>query len=224
MILVFPVEKSATDCVELRYALRSMQYLEPEEVIIIGHKPAWLKNVYFIPGRQKPGIVNKQLNIFTKLYAAMLLTDQFLYCNDDHFLNPGFDPYVNYFSGTIGQMLQRTRHTSKYIQTIENTLDYAGGDIYNFDIHCPIYMNRKDFHENLRPEMFGKPWGVLIKSLYARTVADQKEYMDYKVTTSVFDPVILKQRLFFSCSDGALTNRFLNFLHELYPQKSKYEF
>lgn len=221
MTLVFPLEKNTTDCIELKYALRSMQYLQPENVVIVGYRPPWLKNVVHVLYEQEKGLRNKHLNIYGKLHKAFIWASEFLYCNDDHFLNPGFDPFTNYFHGTISELLPIARQG--YAEAIRHTIGFAKKDILNFDVHCPIYMHKADFEKNLSIDNFILPHGVLIKSMYARELEQKKEYPDCKITTPVFDPVRLQERLFFSCSDRALTKTFINFLERQFPIKSKYE-
>lgn len=218
MTLVFPLVKSTDDNIELRYALRSMQYLNPTRIIIIGYKPKWLKNVEHYNFPNTPGIWWKEKNIFNKLKFAFDFTDEFLFCNDDHFLNPGFDPFVNYYSGTIGDTLKQA--SNGYKKTIQNTIDLIGLNALNFDCHCPIYMRKEYFEKSFKDVTFAKH-GYLLKSIYAKGL-EGTNYPDMKIF-GVFDPAELKRRLYFSVSDRGLTNYFKATLQNLYPLKSKYE-
>lgn len=218
MTLVFPLIKSTCDCIELKYALRSIAFLNPARVIIIGYKPKWVKNVEHYPYANRPGIWFKEENIYNKIRFAFTLTDEFLFCNDDHFINPGFDPYKFYSSGLIADLLPKA--SNGYKKTILNTIKHFEHDVPNYDVHCPIYMHKGIFENSFRNVVFPKH-GLMIKSIYAHSLP-RCEYPDMKIST-LFNPGELQRRLYFSVSDKGLTNYFKFNLEKMYPVKSKFE-
>lgn len=227
MTLVFPLVRASQDCIELRYALRSMMFLNPDRVILIGYKPKWIKNVEHYPFLDKPGIMHKEENIYNKLRFAFELCEEFLYCNDDHFLMPGFWPLAAYYNGNLEELRDKIKNA--YRNTIDNTAQYTTLKAISFDCHCPIYLKQPNFKnlEMLFPPVFWRPWGFCIKTLYIYfnkydTVQNWYKYPDLKINGQ-FNPEELKNRLYFSVSDRGLTNYFLFTLEKMFPQKSKYE-
>lgn len=68
----------------MRYSLRSLENVIGEiEVFLIGHKPAWAKNVRHIPFADGNGRYKNTLN---KLVMASLVSKEFLWMNDDFFI------------------------------------------------------------------------------------------------------------------------------------------
>src|SRR5688500_13559340 len=78
---------------ELRYCLRSVEkhLTGYGDVIIIGEKPAWLRNVIHIPFDEGPApkSFEKERNIFNKIMVACnddRVTDSFLFMPADHLM------------------------------------------------------------------------------------------------------------------------------------------
>lgn len=217
---------------ELRYCLRSVEkhLTGYGEVIIIGEKPSWLRNVVHIPFDEGPAPQSheKERNIFNKIMVACndgWVTNRFLFMNDDHFLLQNFEAvrFPFYYDSTLNVLMTVT----DYKHTVKNTLDYFNGALVgNFDVHAPIVYHREYFPWLSKADWSVK-WGYCIKSMYCEKngiIGDR--YPDLKIN-EVYpaDKIrnLITGRPWFSIGDRAREGGLLKVLQELYPKKSKYE-
>lgn len=215
MTLFFPLIKSYNDNIELRYALRSMQMLQPDRVIVIGHRPKWLINVEHYPFVDTPGIAYKERNIYNKLKAALDIAGEVLFCNDDHFILPGFNPYLNYCQGTIQELHDRLPKGA-YKKTVHNTLQILSPSALNYDVHCPMMVKGM-------PNLTFQPYGYLVKSVIGfANFRLGRRCIDLKITDNS-QHALIKDRWFFSVGEAGMTGAFLTLLQQMWPEKSKYE-
>src|SRR5688500_13003685 len=98
---------------ELRYSLRSIEknLQQPGKVWIIGHKPAWIRNVRHIPFPD-PYKSNKDANLILKLIRLAIesdLSNDFIAMSDDHYI---LKPTAKDFFDTVYYHEKLTRNTS----------------------------------------------------------------------------------------------------------------
>lgn len=210
--------------VELRYSLRSLaKYQQFRNVYVIGEKPYWLQNVVHVPFDESKQSRFKERNIFGKVLNACSwqgLSKSFLFINDDHFLLEPFDTVKYYHKGPI----DLNRKTDDYKRTLKNTLNF--GCKLDFDTHCPILYSIAGF-KTLQRLDWNKPFGYGIKSLYCFLFNIKGEYYPDLKIDKRYSIEELKQltadRKFFSIGDKGLTDTMKQLLHELFPDKSKFE-
>lgn len=235
MDIVIPLsDRSIWDHNELRFALRSAEKFIPDmgKVFIIGNKPHWIKNVINIVVQDKPEEVYKEHNICNKVLAACKhngVSNDFIFMNDDHFLLAPFTG-DNYYQQSLSATLLKRASQDTYYRSLNNTLrslQHYSLPTLNFDIHCPIIYNKREFAKVVSLYDWEKSCGYVIKSLYCNTlrllgIVD----MDLKINTQLncFQLEALTMgRKFFSVGDGAVGGELATYLNYLYPKKSQFE-
>lgn len=246
---------SRQDNLELRYCLRSIEkYLKNVgNIFIVGVKPEWLTNVIHIPAKDNPNNWQRAHNIYKKIMAGInyevvhsvpfgefrdpdeMLSDNFLFMNDDHYLLTDFDagefPYyhrgairLNNFSDNIPQRNQYMNTVKELVCSIKmfTTLD--------FGVHCPILYNKHAFKAAFAPITHWPEYGYEIKSIYGNKFADSSKMIeceDLKFKEPLMKETIykvLESREWFSIGDKCLkSGDTKTVLQELYPDKSKFE-
>lgn len=207
--------------IELKYCLRSIElFIKEPEVVIIGDKPEWVKNVTHIPFKDNQDLKYKERNIFQKL---LLMQDDFIYFNDDHFLLKPFD-YRYRFSGKLSERINAYKPTNDFRITVQNTFDVFG-DIPNYYRHEPVIIER-DLLEKLQLD-WNKEWGYCIKSIYCHlNNIEGDDFPDLKIREPLSSQKINK--LFegkpcFSTEEFAMSHSMIHVLDNLYPLKSQFE-
>lgn len=233
--IVIPLgSKSLWQDNELRFALRSIEKYAKNyrEIIVIGNKPEWLKNVIHIPFEEK---WQKEKNIYLKIVKACRspsITADFLFTNDDIILLKEIDcvRYPFYFKGILAQSINKQYCDPEYLASLHNTAaalqkrNYAQN---NFDTHCPIIYNKQLFIEAMSKYNWNANYGYVIKSLYSNTLGIKGQYArDLKIELAYCRSEIeekIQGRDVFSFGDGALNYQLKQFLYHLFPHPSKYE-
>lgn len=236
--IVIPVRDSTSrDNKELIYAIRSFEksFKSFGDIFIVGSRIYGLKDVKYIQCKDERGGKFKERNIFRKIMAAVNhseVTDDFVFCNDDHFLLRDFDPNNLPFyhkglleetmSKNVGDYRKSLNHTRKYLLSQNKpTLD--------FDTHFPIIYNKQKFIDTFvcKDLNWDQPFGYVIKSLYANMASIEGEFGgDCKIQERMSYQEIknkIGSKLFFSTSDRCLNEDMIKFLNELFPTKSSYE-
>lgn len=221
--------------VELKYTLRGIEkYVDNPEVLIIGDMPRTLKGFEYIPHKCVIGYKWKERNIYEKL---MLVNDDFIYFNDDHYLLEPFN-YEYHYSGTLEDQIKEYEKTNnQFRQTLINTIGALRfiNNIENYYRHQPFFIKNKIF-KDIKLD-WGKEWGYCIKSVYGylaeydgKYCRDKdftiKEYPDLKIREPLRENKIrelIKGRQYFSTDDGAINRDMVKVLESIYPFKSKYE-
>lgn len=217
---------------ELLYSLRSLHahVAGIDRVIVVGQRPAWLKNVVHLPAKDPHSC--KERNIMEKILRACEVADgPFLFANDDHFAlapQPATVPYWR--AGPLGDLVKRMRPASHYRQALANTdevLRAAGKTTHNFDVHLPIVYDPVEFPRAMGAYDWKRFRGYVIKSLYANTVGVPAVPIgDVKLGTSAPLSVVVKQlagRPWFSTGPGGLSPQLKGLLAALYPTPSPWE-
>lgn len=222
---------------ELRYCLRSIEknVKEYRNIVIVGNKPRWIDNITHI---DYPDVYTDRAayNIYNKLRIACtsnLVSDNFIYFNDDFFItkeiNAFFYPY--YADKTLNRKIADYMHDEDnwYNTNIVNTigvLEDNNFSTYNYDIHCPIVIN-KDRFLKLMATFDWQKYDYCIKSLYANslgippTIMEDVKFRGSKKKTTI--ERVIEDRHIFSTGDSCLTKTMKEFIKSLYPNKSKYE-
>lgn len=194
--------KAGDDNEELRYSLRTLVNLPfIRNVVFVGHKPAWVKNVRLIPRDQR--LFSKYFNTTNNLLKACKddkLSDDFLLMNDDFFimkiqyqppnfhrgpLDPVMQYYLNLPENYYGLGILETK---KYMEKlgIINPMSY--------ELHVPMVLNKKKFSELILKQRKENPIEVVHKrTLYGNYyniggthMEDCKIVGDYKVPDTPF--------------------------------------
>jgi len=168
---------------------------------------------------------NHNDNIRLKLLSACnidLISDDFLYMNDDHFLLKDFTlpDFPNFYKGTLKEY--EATNNGWYLADMIHTEKKLPEGALNFDTHTPIMINKAQFIERLGPV---EPVGILVKSMYAAGLPgvlepDCKLYRNH--TRREIEHKV-KDAPCFSISDRAINDELLKFLNYLYPTKSRWE-
>lgn len=218
---------------ELRYCLRSIELhlKEVGQVVIIGVKPDWVQNIRFIPAQDSFNNWERAENIYKKILKGCKLdwlSEQFLYAHDDHFLLHDYvaGKFPDYHRGLIRLKELQEKNPQQYRQ-MRNTTDALGYLGFDFDIHCPMLIDKQCFI-SLFKNLEWPDFGYGIKSYYGNNYADTStEIEDLKFNEQLMRPSIysvLDERQWFSIGDNSLTGGDMKqVLQELYPNKSKYE-
>lgn len=241
MNIVLPYYPREND-IELKYCLRSIdRYCKGVTTIFImgDYLPEWIdkSNVkHFASG----GVFDKsthEQNIYQKLYCAskiaLLIGLDFALWNCDFFLTKEIDinSYPNYYSGGLNEIVEGRQKYDGYALSVKNTieaLERNGCSTMNFDIHCPMIFNSAKFIEIMdKYDWAGNRMGFVIKSLYANTLRLHATYMaDCKIGEKLTTESIEKQigdRHIFSIHPAGLTKAMIEYLENLYPEKSVFE-
>lgn len=211
-------EHSDNNFLDLRYALRGFEkFLNPSKVFIIGHLPAWCKNVVHIPATDNPDTAMRERNIFEKLLLCP--SNEFVYCGDDYYLlEPWKEEY--HWDMLLANKLYTMGRFSTYQKTISNTLRILPQG-KNYDTHCPIQMKRDVLH-SLKRMRWEVPFGYCLQSLYARAAGVVgAQYPDMKMRAP-FKLEDVGVRKWFSTADGVV-DKIKPLMNKLYTKKSKYE-
>lgn len=227
MDVLIPIGYESRNGTDLRYTLRGIEkHLKSVgNVFIVGHLPAFLKDVVFIEHESDP---NKAYSIMSKIYAGCKtkeLSNNFIHFNDDHFPLKDIDEkFPNYYTGKLSDTL-KGKSRSGYSIFGYNTLEALGEGALDFNLHCPMIYNKKKFIKTMDSYDWTK--GYLIKSLYANhNNLTPTPYTELKINTTISPNhirLLTKDRMFFSVGEFGMTSHMIQYLEELYPVKSRWE-
>jgi hypothetical protein len=218
---------------DLKYALRSLEAFGPQvgKVFIAANKiPGYValgSRVVHVPYEDCFDDRFKEANIYRKTAEAVKLIagNDFLYLHDDHFLTkPLRDCF--WFDGRMSNKLRAIDPDMSYYRTVKNTMKQLG-DPPNYDIHCPMVMQKSIF-ARLADYDWDKEYGYGLKTLYAHS--DPLHYHFETEDLKLRQPYenyafAVKDREWFSTDDLAWDDEggMQRFLESLYPNKSKWE-
>lgn len=218
---------------ELKYSLRSVERYAHNygNVYIIGDIPNWVQCVNHISFKEKS---YKEKNILDKMLIACndrFITNPFLFINDDHFFVETTDvsKYPNYTDGYLQNAIDNRERKDEYqammIATL-NELKRCGLPQLNYDIHCPMLIDKVKFPEIMSKHNFDIPNHLLIKSLYGNTIdkpAFKGDVHFYKPFNYIQIENVVYNNPMFSVSDGGLNADMKLFLSRIFQDKSKFE-
>jgi hypothetical protein len=229
-------DQSNCDHLELRYSIRSMvKHLHGfNDIIIVGHQPAFLKNVIHLPAEdQHPN--NRAKNIYEKIMAACLqphVSETFICCSDDYFLLQDYeaDTFPYYQCGDLFDALRRLSSGNYYRLHVQNTYDALkslGFNTLNFNVHSPIVYHKQAFCEAVSHFDWSIPRGYISKSVYCNVLNIAGEFLpDCKLHTPKTKTAIyryLQDKPMFSTNEHSINEPMKEVLQELYPEKSNFE-
>lgn len=222
MRLVIPY-KYTENSEELRYTIRSMvkHFIPLSGVLLVGDKPEWFCGDHIpladIMYPDQPARIWKERSIQLKILAVP--DEVFLYANDDFFALQDFKTVPYYYDMECREIL-RTYAVASYKDMYEQCSPHWK----NFDVHAPMIMMRDKFHQAYQ-EMIEADSQWPIKTTYAHTFVGTR-YADMKIrgahTTDELN-FLTKDRPFFSTHNSTINDDLINFLDNLYPNKSIYE-
>lgn len=222
---------SKHDDMELRLSLRCLEKNARgvDRVFIVGNCPDWVQNVTHIPAEDTWTAEN---NAFQKILKACQsdISKEFLLMNDDFFiLKPSALPISEYGYFVRG-FLKYKKEDTPYNRSINKTLDvlahFGIADPLNFDVHCPIIIQKNKFLLlNCVAEHFKKEdTGVLCRSLYANLFKCQDLFSEFKVKdTKIYDDVWREVGPTRCISTSDNCDNILKRIEEMYSEKSRWE-
>ncbi|MBK9043027.1 MAG: glycosyltransferase [Saprospiraceae bacterium] len=218
---------------ELKFCLRSIEkhcngY---RNIYVVGTFPRWgnqyLKHIKY------DSIETKAVNIWRKILAVCNnpnVSDNFLFINDDYiFTDETFiSEYPYYYSNDdLKELLVNRNEYDAYRIIIDDT-QKAIPNMNYFDIHKPMLINKQKFIEMsnyINPSEYSK--GLLVKSTYCNYIGvkpvKKKDLILRNADDFIKYESILKKEKLFSYHNEAISDLFINFVEENYPDKSLYE-
>jgi hypothetical protein len=204
-----------------------------DKIVIVGHKPEWLKDIYHIPCEDEHPC--KETNIYKKILGACQdenVSEDFLFFNDDHFILQDFDantfPY--YYKGDLFFILKKLPPYNKYSTCVHrtgHTLKNLGLGTKNFDTHTPIIYNKEKFKSIMPQYDWSERFSYVVKSLYANSLGiEGVREPDCKIADS---PSLeefknrIRERKVFSIDNAAINDSLHQLFKELYPNPSRWE-
>lgn len=174
--------REGDDNEELRYSLRSLcAHLPHEDVVIVGYRPSWVREVRHIPGNRYG---SKWLNVYDNLrLACSALGGSFTVMNDDIFLLAPMDRAPSWDRGLLRDHMQKCRG-SAWRGSLERTLaalrQHGIMQPVSYEIHAPVEMVAAKLEQVLAPhtQTSNPPqWRTLYGNIHAVpsvTVKDTK--------------------------------------------------
>lgn len=205
------------DYTELRYSLRSLKFLTEEiEVVVVGRIiPDWLTGVTQIKYPDRLG--QKQVNIKTKVAAALHYAKKVFHIHDDCYLlkpsDPGDYPYYHFGS------LRRVGEPGAL--ELRKELEAMGKPTRCFDGHQPLIYDQRFLKSFIN---FSST--TIVKSAFCNYYEiEGVEIADMKIMKKTDERVVermIENRSYFSTDISGLGSC-LRLLNQLFPNKSKYE-
>lgn len=250
--IVIPFISGPESSLELKYALRSIEKnfksKNPVQVLIVGDKPDWLKNVNLIPSKRISGMdymsyfdVNRKLKLACE---SGVIGSGFIYMYDDTMFlqettlldiqeRKAFEDMSK-----IKKFFQTTTASRKWCTVMQNSLDALKQEnlpIYNYETHCPRYFNTKKLLSIIyKHDTTLMPHNI--STLYFNTFYKDKKPLvlgkwggDFRLGIYASFPLpVLKSKIkinkILNLGRGRIMDKIMvEFLNFLFPDKSKYE-
>lgn len=156
MDVIYPV-RPGDDNLELKYSLRSLDTNFPHDRIwIVGHKPAWLRNVEHIPGNR---YTSGHANVYDNIRLACEhpgLNDDILVMNDDFYITQPVVTMPTYYRSTLLEHINLPRTQAKrgwWFNSLSTTLTclqaHGIAEPLSYELHVPFVVNRERMAEVL---------------------------------------------------------------------------
>lgn len=136
---------------ELKYSLRSLENIPHRKVVIVGHKPDWVKGVFHLPVKQNYGtkVANTNWNWLT-VANSKLVSDRFILMNDDMFFMKPITAVPFCHMGDHKEFLKyyiQNHPFSTYTKVIRATEKRLGEmgitDAYSYELHTPTFIDKR---------------------------------------------------------------------------------
>lgn len=210
---------------ELRYSLRSLSCVKDlGRVFITGECPNFVKNVIHTPEKD---IGCRMINHWWKVHQTILKTDiseDFVLMYDDIFFTKEItlSDYPAYNRGILGTHNTGTPLYRKNLQEAWQWLYDKGHARKDFELHCPIIYNRKNFLslENIYKNYIKKETAPAVRSIYGNLFIKESPFReDLKLREKESN---IGDKECFSTSDSSF-KYVLSWLKQQYPEPCKYE-
>lgn len=234
--VVYPIgDGSKMDNFELRYSLRSIEanLADLRDVIIVGKKPTWVKNVISIPFTD-PYKNNKAANIISKIMRSCIISDiseQFIRMSDDQYILKPMDsssmiPVYNWDMNKY----EKWDNNNRWHSLLKRTRDYLKSkdlDCFNYETHIPMIVDKNFFMEFMLETDFGDGIGYVANSIYYNSTILEHTKIDYSKRAVFMEMdkhfVITNEHEYLCHNDAGFSYDLINYLKNKFPNKSRYE-
>lgn len=222
---------------ELMYSIRSCEkYCKGlKRIFLTGDiKPQFLNNKIIFNQVKDINKIKPVLNTLDKILWTIKntnISENFLLMNDDFFFTKPVD-IINYPFACKGELREKNNNYTTYRESEVNTKNYlklCGIKTLNFDVHCPLIINKTEFLklESHWIQVKNSKYGMLYRSIYCNHYnktpfmrADCKIYDingidDLKRKIQPYDC--------FSSSDQSLSQGIVGYLFGKFTKPSSYE-
>jgi hypothetical protein len=201
---------SIANNVEIKYSVRALErhLVDLDRLFIVGEDPGWFKDFVHIPCADEFDKTWKNAHKKTALACAHdTLSDEFLFMNDDFFLNAPF----------VGADFP--------FYAIKNA-DGGPNGPHSFQVHCPIRY-KKEYYRQM-PLSVDMPGQYSPRSFYSNFYKAPPTFVEDFIMPTFYRPAeyasAVSNRDFFSIDDALpLNSAFLAWLAIEYPQPSRFE-
>ena len=210
---------------ELLFSLRGLEkFADVDKVYVIGDNPGFLnpKTTKWFPF-EEDGTKDYRIAKKIEFACGTDISDNFLFCNDDHFFMKPIGEIPYYQKGDLGVPQPRALYDS-YLNQTKQLLQNHGKATKHFDVHCPIIYNKKKFME-LAP-LWSKERNYVVKSVYCNWHGiEGTHYRDHKLKklSDSHDLNRITENEVFSVYDCALVRGVLQYLCENFGEQSRFE-
>lgn len=221
--------KASDDNEELRYAIRSWEKNLPHRnIILVGHRPSFLKDIDVIEVEQQPNIklIDKYHNTTRLMIAACQnekVSDTFYLANDDFFIMKPVEEIPMYHWGTIADVIKTKRETGTALDDYYmNAMEEMPQHWQSYALHLPMpigkhwwlyvydqFNTHPSFHANKR-------------TIYGNNVStDSPQHDDVKI----YDPnqTGLDSYTYLSTAPNMMTTPVGRYIKQAFPERSRYE-
>ena len=165
---------------DLRMSLRSVdKFCKFRKIWIIGYKPSWVQNVEYIHTEQKGNKWQNSMINYTTACTCPDISENFILMNDDFFAIKqisNWEENTNVYLGTIADEIKKYKNIEKksrwqfaFSYAEELLTKLKSKNLYNYESHWPIIINKKDFLEFLNLSDI-KEFQLTKKVLHKRSV------------------------------------------------------
>lgn len=212
--VLIPYKQTSDNGLELRYTLRALKNIKQwnGEVILCGDKPGWVQNVTHVTARPSN---NRYIDAELKIRAGLeVAPETFIFMNDDQYcLSP--TEIKDWYAGELTQN-GTGPHQANRLYTRNWLLD-RGYEPLDYSLHTPMIMDR-DKRKQVSDIVMQDHSREQFRTLLARTLYGSMFIKDPELR----DDHKIRGKDFVS-NDIVSTNGFMNELHDLFPEKSKFE-
>ena len=223
MDVIYPV-KPGDDNEALRFSLRSLVNFPHDHVWIVGHKPAWVTGVEFIPGN----FAGYHANVYGNIRIACEhpdVADEIIVMNDDFVITEPVERVQVFYRGTLTDHLDipRVKRGGWWKDSLTTTMIYlqANGiaEPISYELHVPFPADKTQMAQTLAQFQHVTPanppqWRTLYGNMYH---VGGKQHQDVKA----YHGGALHRP--FHSTEPRSFSAFREQLTEMFPEPSRYE-
>lgn len=223
MDIVYPV-KPGNDNEPLKFSLRSLANLPHDRVWIVGHKPAWVTGVEFIPGNHG----GYHANVYNNIRLACEhpdVADEIVIMNDDFIITEPIERVQTFYRCTLDQHLgiPRVKRGGWWKDSLETThicLQAHGiAEPISYELHVPFPVDKARMAQTLQQFQHVTPdnppqWRTLYGNMHGIGGRQRQDVKAYNGST-ISRPYHSTAPRSFPAFRSALT--------EMFPEASRYE-